>query len=151
MLSSNIPPQKHLDDSEGRSYGQLVIGSFIMTIWPLMHHVSCRIFWWNIKLLRLLNPLQPRFDTLLLLALSKTKITFERKEISDHWWDSGKYNGAADDNWENYLRSQGAYFEGDWSVIVLCTMFLVSCVLFNKCLYFHVTCLDTFRTDLVYV
>ena len=37
---------------------------------------------------------------------------------------------------ENCERSQGAYFEGDWGIIVLCTMFLVSCVFFNKCLYF---------------
>ena len=28
----------------GHSYGQLVIGSFIMTTCPLMHHVSCRVF-----------------------------------------------------------------------------------------------------------
>ena len=32
--------------------------------------------------------------------------------------------------------SQGAYFAGDWGVIVLCTMFLVSRIFFNKCLYF---------------
>ena len=38
--------------------------------------------------------------------------------------------------WENCVRSQGAYFEGDWGVIVLCTTFLVSCIFFNKCLYF---------------
>ena len=79
-------------------------------------------------------PLQPRFGTLQLLAFPKTKITLERGEISDHWWDSGKYNGAADGNWENCVRSQGAYFEGDWGVIVLCIMFLASCVFFNKCL-----------------
>ena len=30
-------------------------------------------------------PLQPRFGNLLLLAFSKTKITFEREEISDCW------------------------------------------------------------------
>ena len=41
-------------------------------------------------------------------------------------WDSGKYDGAADGDWENCVRSQGAYFEGDWGVIVLCTMYLVS-------------------------
>ena len=40
-------------------------------------------------------PLQPRFGALWLLAFPKTKITFEREEISDHWWDSGKYNRAA--------------------------------------------------------
>ena len=31
---------------------------------------------------------------------------------------------------------EGAYFEGDWGIIVLCTIFLVSCILFNKCLEF---------------
>ena len=81
-------------------------------------------------------PLQPRFDTLQLLAFPRTKITFERGEISDCWWDSGKNDGAADGNWENCVRSWGSYFEGDWAVIVLCTMFLVSCIFFNKCLYF---------------
>ena len=59
----------------------------------------------------------------------KTKMTLEREEISDHRWDSGKYNGAADGDWI-CVRSRRAYFEGDWGVIVLCTMFLVSCVFF---------------------
>ena len=81
-------------------------------------------------------PLQPIFGTLRLLPSPKTKITFEREEISDHWWDSGKYDGSADGNWENCVKSQGAYFEGDWGTIVLCTMFLISCIFFNKCLYF---------------
>ena len=58
-------------------------------------------------------PLQPRFGALGLLAFPQTKTTFEREEISDHWWDSGKYDEAADGNWENCVRSQGAYFEGD--------------------------------------
>ena len=81
-------------------------------------------------------PLQPRFGTLNLLAFPKIKITFEREEISDHWWDLGKYVGAGDGNWENGGRSHGAYFEGDSGILVLCTMFLVSCIFFNKCLYF---------------
>ena len=81
-------------------------------------------------------PLQPRFCTLQPLAFPKTKITFEREEISDCQWDSGKYNKAGDGDWENYMRSQGVYFEGVWGVIVLCTMFLVSCIFFNKCLSF---------------
>ena len=34
------------------------------------------------------------------------------------------------------MRSQGVYFERDLGVIVLCIMFLVSCIFFNKCLYF---------------
>ena len=80
--------------------------------------------------------LDPNFGALQLLAFPKTKVTFERGEISDHQWASRKYDGAADDDWENCVRSQGAYFEGDWGVIVLCTVFLVSCIFFNKCLYF---------------
>ena len=101
-------------------------------------HTSCLMqrFWWNIESPRWVSPLQPRFGALQLLAFPKTKITLERGEISDHWWDSGKYNGAADGNWENCVRSQGAYFEGNWGIIVLCTMFFVSCIFFNKCLFF---------------
>ena len=76
-----------------------------------------------------------RFGTLWRLAFLKTKITFEREEISDYGWDSGKYNRAADGNWENCVRSQGTYLEGDRGVIFLCT-FLVSYIFFNKCLYF---------------
>ena len=58
-------------------------------------------------------PLEPRFGALWHLAFPNTKIIFEREEISDHQWDSGKYDRAADGNWENYVRSQGIYFEGD--------------------------------------
>ena len=36
------------DDSEGRSCGQLVIGSFITITCPLMYHILCS-FWCNIK------------------------------------------------------------------------------------------------------
>ena len=94
-------------------------------------------------------PLQPRFGTLWLLAFPQTDVTLERKEISDHWWDSGKYNGAADGNWENCVRSSGAYFERDWSVIVLCTMFLVSSSINVSISY--IIWLDTFWTDLAQI
>ena len=80
---------------------------------------------------------QPRFGALWLLDFLKTKIIFARVEISDCWWDSEKYDGAADGDWENCVRSQGAHFEGDWGIIVLYTMFPVSYIFFNKCLYFY--------------
>ena len=92
-------------------------------------------FWWNIKSLGDSAPKEPRFGALGLLTFPQTKITFERGEISDHWWDSGKYDAADDGDWENCVRSQGAYFEGDWGVIVLCTLFLIPCIFFNKYLY----------------
>ena len=31
-------------------------------------------------------------------------------------------------HWENCVRSKGAFFEGDCGIIVLCTMFLASCI-----------------------
>ena len=96
-------------------------------------------------------PLHPRFGTLQLLAFPKTKTTFEREEISDCQWDSGKYDRAADGDWENYVRSQGAYFEGNWDVTVLCTVFLISCIFSVNVSIFHSAWLDTFWTGLVYL
>ena len=58
-------------------------------------------------------PLHSTFDAQDFWPFPKTKITFETDEISDYWWDSGKYDGAADGNWENCVRSQGGYFERD--------------------------------------
>ena len=56
--------------------------------------------------------------------------------------------GASCCSWENCVRSQGAYFEGDWRVIVLCTMCLVSSSVNDS--IFHITWLDTFWTDLTF-
>ena len=100
-----------------------------------MPHILCNFFCETSNHPGDSAPLQPRFGALWLLTLPQTKITFEMEEISDHRWDSGEYDTAADGDWESCVRSQGAYFEGDWGVIVLWTMFLVSCI-FNKCLYF---------------
>ena len=43
-LSLNILCGNYWGDSEGHSYGQLVIGSFIMMMHLFMHHVSCSFF-----------------------------------------------------------------------------------------------------------
>ena len=102
----------------------------------LMHHVSSRVFWQNTNRPGESAHLQPRFGALGLLAFPKTKISIESEEISDHRWDSENYNGTAGGDWENSVRSQGADFEADWGIIVLCTVFLVSCIFFSKCLYF---------------
>ena len=112
-----------------------MIGSFITTIPSLSCVPSCAEFFGMIS-----NhpgdsaPLQPRFGTLWLVAFPKTKITFEREEISDCRWQWGKYDRAAGVIGRNVLGPKVPK-EGDWGVIVLCTMSLVSC-LFNKCLSF---------------
>ena len=99
-------------------------------------------------------PLQPRCDALQLLAFPRTKISFERN--SDHCWDQENMMGQLMTIptkdfaecfeqwrrcWKKCLGPQGAYFEGDWGVILLCRMFLGSCTFFNKCLYFS-HCMD---------
>ena len=76
------------------------MGSFIKTICPLMHHVLCKVFWQNIKSRGGSRP--PTTQIWCPGAFPKTKITFEREEISDHCWDSGKHDGEADGNWENF-------------------------------------------------
>ena len=141
-LSLNIPSQQLCGWL--RRPRLLEMGSFVMTMHLLMYHVSCRVFG---ETSNHSAPLWSRFGALWLLAFPKTKITFEREEISDHQWDSGKYDGAADGNWENYVRSQGAHFEGEWGVIALCIMFLVT--FSRNVTIFHITWLDTFWTDLI--
>ena len=94
------------------------------------------------------TPVQPRYGALRPLAFPTTNISFEREEISDHWWYSGKHNRAADGDWENCVRSRGAYLEGDWGIIVLCTVFLVSSSI--NVSIFASTWLGTFWTDLIY-
>ena len=99
--------------------------------------VSCaEYFLWNIKSPKWLSPPIAQIWCPATSGFSQNKITFERKEISDHQWDSGKYKGAADGNWESCMMSQGVYFEEDWGIIALCTMFLVSWIFFNTFFYF---------------
>ena len=138
------------DDSESHSCGQLhhnihiTTSSYNICDWQLHHnnapahvsHLRHSFFDETSNHPGYSAFLQPIFGALQLLAFPKTKITFDREEISEHRWHSGKYDGAADGDWENYVRSQDAGFEGDWGIIVLCTMFLVTCIFFNKCLYF---------------
>ena len=117
--------RNYSDDSKGHGYGQPVIGSFIMT----MHMSPAEGFGETSNHPGDSGPLQPRFDTLWLLTFPKIKITFEREEISDRQWDSGKYNWIVDGNWENCVRSQGTYFEGDGEAslsYVQCFLYLIS-------------------------
>ena len=73
-------------------------------------------------------PLQPKFAALRLLAFLKTKITFEKEEISYCHWDSGKYDKVADGDWQNYLRSHGTYLKGTEVSLsyVQCFLYLTS-------------------------
>ena len=88
-----------------------MIGTFITTTQLLTYHISCTFFEKH-QITQVTQPLQLRFGTLR-LAFPKTKVTFEREEISDHQLDSGENDGVADSDWENCVRSQGVYSEED--------------------------------------
>ena len=136
-FSLNIPPQKLFRWS--RRSQLWANGHWLLHCDNVLSHVShlMQVFLVKQKITQVTQqPLQPRFITLRLLVLPKTKITFEKEEMSDDPWDSGKYDRVADGDWQNWVRSQGAYSEGDWGITVLCTVFLLPCIFFNKCLYF---------------
>ena len=75
-------------------------------------------------------PLQPRFGTLRLLAFPKTKVILEREEISDCQWDSARQLMVIGELCEvpGCLLWRGLRCH--------CPMYSVSCIFFNKCLYF---------------
>ena len=117
-----------------------------------MYHILCRIFGKTSNHPSDATPLQSRFGTLQILTLPKTEITFEREDISDCQWNSGKFpDEGADENWENCVRFEGTYFEGDWVILsyVQCLLYLVSYSI--NISIFHSTWLDTFWTYLIFL
>ena len=107
--------------------GQLVIGGFITTMYPLVYHILCRIFWSDSAYL------SPRFDALWLLAFPKTKVTLKRKrfqtidEIQENrmgsWWQLGELCEVPRCLLRRGLRHH-------------CPVYNVSCSFLSKCLYF---------------
>ena len=89
-------------------------------------------------------PLQPRFGTLRLLAFPKTKITFGREEISDHRWDSGKYNGVADATEGTVWGLRVPTLKGTKLSLSYVHSFLYLLSSLINVSIFHITCLDTF-------
>ena len=77
-------------NENAHSYGQLVIGSCIMTTHLLMHHVLSIVFWQNIISPRGLVPTTAKiWCPSISLGFSQNYNHLEREEISDHGWDSG--------------------------------------------------------------
>ena len=125
-------------DLEGHSCGQLVIGSFSMTTNTLRHRVSCSFLFAKHQITPVTQP--PYSPDLVpcdfwLFPKLKSPLKGKRFQTIDEIQENMK-GQLADEDWENCVRSQDAYFEGDWVIIVLCTMFLISCIFLNKCLYF---------------
>ena len=65
--------------------------------------------------------------------LLKVIHVLEGLQQAEHLW---MWNVCGLQSTKICVRSQGAYFEGDWGIVVLCAVFLLSCIFINKCLYF---------------
>ena len=76
--------------------------SFITAMHPALIHHVLQSFLVKHQITRGDSPpYSPYWSPCDFWLFPKLKITFEREEISDHQWDSGKYNRAADGDWEN--------------------------------------------------
>ena len=140
----------YLDDSKGCSYGQLVIDSFITTTHPLMHHISCRVLWQNIKSPRWLSPTT---------AQIWHPATSGFSQNCNHLWNGGDFRSSMRFRkiwWGSWwwLRELCEVLRcllwGDWGIIVLCTVFLYLVSSSISVSTFHITWLDTFWTHIVY-
>ena len=126
--------------------------------WQLHHdngiaHILCllqRFFCQTSNHLDVSAPLHPSFGALQLLAFPITKITFEREEIWDHPWRSGKYDKAADgDSNKGFCR---VFWTVEETLGELCEV--PQCLLWRGlrcyCFIYNVSYsrwLDTFQTD----
>ena len=88
------------------SCGQLVIGSFIMTMHLLTHPVSYRVFLVKHPITQVTQPpYSPNLAPCDFWLFQKLKSPLKQKTFQTNRWDLGKYNEAADGNWEICVRS----------------------------------------------
>ena len=127
----------------------MVIGSFIMTTYLFMHHVSCSFLVKHQITQVNQSPYSPDLAPCNFWPFPKLKSPLKGKrfQTTDEIQEN-TMGQAADGSWENCVRSQRCLL---WRGLRHhCRMFLETCIFFNKCLYFHIMWLDTFWTDLIY-
>ena len=132
--------RNYSDDSEGCSCGQLVVGSFIMAVHPLTHHVSCS-FLVKYQITPVTQPpysldLAPCYFWLFLKLPLKGKRFQTANEIQENTTGQLMVIPTKDFMecfeqwkrcWDNCVRSQGTYFEGTEASLsyVQCFLYLL--------------------------
>ena len=129
-----------------------MIGSFISTMRLLIHHNSCRVFWWNIKSPRWLSPLT---------AQIWHPVTSGFSQNQNHLWKGRDFRPS--------MRLRKIQWGSCWRLGELCEvprcllwrglrhqLSYVHCFLYLvfsslNVSTFHITWLDTLWTDLVHV
>ena len=101
MLGLTVFHRNYSAELEGHSYGQLVTGSFITTTCLVTLLPRAEFFCEHQITQVTQSPYSPELVPCNFWLFPQTKITFEREKISDRQQDSGKYDGAADGNWQN--------------------------------------------------
>ena len=138
----NIPPWSS-------QLGQLVIGSFITTMYPLLYHVSCRVFGTTSSHPGDSAPYSlslASYDFWLFLRL---KLHLKGKRFQTVNETQGNRMGQLMVSRRTVWGPKVPTLKGAEASFVLCTIYLVSSSI--NVSIFHITWLDTFRTDLVYL
>ena len=118
-----------------KAMGNWWLGSFIMTSCLLMHHISCSSVVKH-HITRWLSPSTAPLVPFNFWLFPKLKSPLKGKrfqtlnEIQENI--TGQLMAIGRTLWHPKVPT----LKRDWDVIVLCTMFLVSCIFFSKCLYF---------------
>ena len=123
------------DNSEGHSYGQLMIGKFITTMLPLMHHVSYRVLgetssptWLNTQYSPDLVPCD-FWPFLKLKSPMKGKRCKTISEIQENTMGQLMVTGRELCEVPRCLLWRGLRCH--------CPVYNVSCIFFNNCLYWR--------------
>ena len=112
------------------------MGSFITTLHLLMHHVLCRIFWWNIKSSRWLSPLPYSPDLALcdfwLFPKLKSPLKGKRFQTVDEIQENttGQLMAIGRTVWGPKVPT----LKGTEASLSCIQCFFVSSLFFNKCL-----------------
>ena len=119
-------------------------GSFLTASCLLTHHISCRVFGWNIKSPRCLSPTTAQIGAPVTSCFSQIKITFKSKRFwtIDEIWEisTGQLMAIGKTLWGSKVPiSKGTEVSLSY---VQCFLYLVSSSI--NVSIFHITWLDTF-------
>ena len=139
-------------DSESRSYGQLVIGSFVTTMHLLMLHILCS-FLAKYPITQVTqSPYSPDWEPHDFWLFPKLKSPLKGKRF--HTTDKTQENttGKQMATGRTVWGPKAPTLKGTEASLsyIQCVLYLVSCIFFSKCLYFSY-CMAGYLMDSLYI
>ena len=143
-LSLNIPPQKLF--GWFRRPPLWAIGDWQLhhDNTPFMHHILCRVFWWNIKLPRWLNPSTAQIWHPATSGFSQNQ---------NHLWKGKDFRPLMRfrKTWQGSMATGRTVWGPKVPTLnglrCHCPLYNIPCIFFNKYLHFHITWLNKYLLD----